>query len=305
MCPSWHLCTVTHLPIVIAASQLQVMSILSIAASLLFGRLVSQPLEALESSQEKPPWDGSHMAPRSSPSPVVWWGCGMVCWVCMVGMVWMAWMAGIVWMVSMVCKSVGYGMFDMTVCMVCMVCMVTIMGMECFLCKVGMVCMACMFVCTNLAIVPGHCVKKRMSALPALSQHQKWGWGIWNLGYIWIYKNVFFASTASTSNTGIEDQWVFLGLNCCRNLWFQVIFQSGDPHHNLVTLNLQEDGLVETRNLEEPILNPFLCYTRPVQFKSGWFEMTRLVLTLVNTKIRQFKYVGRYTAWNLGHKIMH
>ena len=89
----------------------------------------------------------------------------------------------------------------------------------------------------------------------------------------------------------------------CGSKWFS----NCDPHyHNLVTLNLQEDGLVETRNLEEPMLNPFLCYTRRVQFKSGWFEMTRLVLlTLVNNKIRQFKYVGRYTAWNLGHKIIH
>ena len=103
-----------------------------------------------------PLWCGGGVVLSPSP-PVVWWGCGMVCWVCMmcmVGlvclvcmqvMVCMAWLVGIVWMVGMVCKCVGYGMLDMTVCMACMVCMVAMMGMEWFLCKVGMVFMACMF----------------------------------------------------------------------------------------------------------------------------------------------------------------
>ena len=40
---------------------------------------------------------------RSSPSPpVVWWGCGMVCWVCMVcmvGLVWHVWKVWCVWYV--------------------------------------------------------------------------------------------------------------------------------------------------------------------------------------------------------------
>ena len=40
---------------------------------------------------------------RSSPSaPVVWWGCGMVCWVCMVcmvGLVWHVWKVWYVWYV--------------------------------------------------------------------------------------------------------------------------------------------------------------------------------------------------------------
>ena len=38
----------------------------------------------------------------------------------------------------MVCKSVGHGMLDMTVCMV------TMMGMECFLCKVWYVWHVCL-----------------------------------------------------------------------------------------------------------------------------------------------------------------
>ena len=65
-----------------------------------------------------PPWDGSHiLAPYEifplpplwcgggvalSPSPVVWWGCGMVCWVCMVcmvGLVWHVWKVWYVWYV--------------------------------------------------------------------------------------------------------------------------------------------------------------------------------------------------------------
>ena len=65
-----------------------------------------------------PPWDGSHiLAPYEifplpplwcgggvalspSPPPVVWWGCGMVCWVCMVcmvGLVWHVWKVWYVW----------------------------------------------------------------------------------------------------------------------------------------------------------------------------------------------------------------
>ena len=74
-----------------------------------------------------PPWDGSHILPPYeifplppcgvvgvwqcppprgvvlSPSPpVVWWGCGMVCWVCMVcmvGLVWHVWKVWYVWYV--------------------------------------------------------------------------------------------------------------------------------------------------------------------------------------------------------------
>ena len=75
--------------------------------------------------------------------------------------------------------------------------------------------------------------------------------------------------------------------NACRNLCFQVILRN--PHYqNLVTLNLQGEDLVETRNLEAPNLNLFLCYTRRVQFKSEWSEMTKLVLTLISTKIQRF-----------------
>ena len=80
-----------------------------------------------------PPWDGSHILapyeifplppPRGvvgvwhcplppfgvvgvwhcpPPPPVVWWGCGMVCWVCMVcmiGLVWHVWKVWYVWYV--------------------------------------------------------------------------------------------------------------------------------------------------------------------------------------------------------------
>ena len=53
-----------------------------------------------------PPWDGSHiLAPYEIfplPPPVVWWGCGMVCWVCMVcmvGLVWHVWKVWYVWYV--------------------------------------------------------------------------------------------------------------------------------------------------------------------------------------------------------------
>ena len=38
----------------------------------------------------------------SPPPPVVWWGCGMVCWVCMmcmVGMVWHVWKVWYAWYV--------------------------------------------------------------------------------------------------------------------------------------------------------------------------------------------------------------
>ena len=68
--------------------------------------------QALPPPLPPPPWDGSHiLAPYEifplpplwcgggvalSPSPpVVWWGCGMVCWVCMVcmvGLVWHEWL---------------------------------------------------------------------------------------------------------------------------------------------------------------------------------------------------------------------
>ena len=53
-------------------------------------------------SSPSPPWCGGGVALSPSPAPVVWWGCGMVCWVCMVcmvGLVWHVWKVWYVWYV--------------------------------------------------------------------------------------------------------------------------------------------------------------------------------------------------------------
>ena len=44
----------------------------------------------------------SNLSPLPPPGGVVWWGCGMVCWVCMVcmvGLVWHVWNVWYVWYV--------------------------------------------------------------------------------------------------------------------------------------------------------------------------------------------------------------
>ena len=53
----------------------------------------------MRSSPSPPLWCGGGVALSPSP-PVVWWGCGMVCWVCMVcmvGLVWHVWKVWYVW----------------------------------------------------------------------------------------------------------------------------------------------------------------------------------------------------------------
>ena len=56
-----------------------------------------------------PLWCGGGVVLSPSP-PVVWWGCGMVCWVCMVCMVGLVWHVWKVWMYG------RYGMYGTYVC---------------------------------------------------------------------------------------------------------------------------------------------------------------------------------------------